>query len=153
MFFIENNIEEINKILKKYKHKESALVPILMLAQSNCDGWLPEEILNEIENFLNISKLRIMEVVTFYHMFNLRPVKKYQIKVCRTLPCWINGADKIYKMIKDCKDIDIDLKDIECIGRCISAPVIQINDKVIENIDESFLKETLEHIKTSSKKL
>ena len=133
-------------MLKQYPNNfsESATLPFLHLAQEQLNGSLTKSAIEYVSNFLKISKIRVYEVASFYHMFNLDTIGKYCIHVCTTTPCWLKGSDSILKKIEKSlkikvgdttKDNLFTLKEIECLGACIDAPVVKINKKYYENLD------------------
>jgi len=150
--FNQQNQLEVEKILKKYPadRKKSALMPLLDLAQRQNDNWVSKEIIAEIARILEVPEIKVYEVASFYTMYNLEPVGKYLLQFCKTTPCMLRGIDKI---VKDCKEklgIEIDettidklftIKEVECLGACVNAPVVQINDDLVEDLtSENFLK-------------
>ncbi|CAO5682678.1 MAG: NADH-quinone oxidoreductase chain 2 [Holosporales bacterium] len=145
--FNEKNLEKSKKYIQKYpKGKEqSAIKALLDLAQRQNNGWLSPECIEYVATFLNIPFVKVMEVASFYTMFNLKPVGQYHVKVCCTTPCWLRGADEIKDKILDhlgvsldelTKDAKFSVSEVECLGACVNAPVIQINDDTYEDLDE-----------------
>ena len=143
--FNNTNLLKAKKILEKYpkNFSSSAVLPLLHLAQEQLDGWLDTSSVEYISNYLNVPLIKVYEVATFYHMFNLKKVGKKCINVCTTTPCWLVGSDSILKRFEkklniktDCitKDGSISLHEIECLGACINGPVIKINNDYHENI-------------------
>ena len=153
--FSEKNINKAEEILKRYpiKNKKSAVMPFLYLAQSQNENWIPLAAMKYIANYLSIPYISVYEVATFYTMYNLAPVGKYFIQVCTTTPCLIRGADKIVKLCKEkisqneneiSKKGNCSWMEVECLGACVSAPMIQINDNYYEDLDEKNTKEILD---------
>jgi len=150
--FNSDNLLLYKKIIAKYpKGKQaSALLPLLDLAQRQNGGWISGAAIDYLSGILDIQPIRIYEVASFYTMFNLKPVGKYHVQVCRTTPCWLRGADKISdkctKLLNiECGETTPDgqfsFTEVECLGACINAPVVQINDNYYENLTpESFEK-------------
>ena len=152
--FIKENKENAEKILKKYpeNRKKSAVMPFLYLAQRQNENWIPLTAMKYIAKFLEMPYIKVYEVATFYTMYNLAPVGKYFIQVCTTSPCLIRGADKVVKICKEkiskeentlsenklCSWIEV-----ECLGACVNAPMMQINNDYYEDLDE---KNTIEII-------
>ena len=148
--FSENNSRVAKKIIAKYpKGKEaSALLPLLDLAQRQNEGWISNAVITYLSEMLHIQPIRIYEVVSFYTMFNLKPVGKHHVQLCKTTPCWLRGSDEISKKCKKLLNINpgettadgrFSFTEVECLGACIVAPVVQINDKYYENLTpESF---------------
>lgn len=143
--FDKKNLSLAEDIIKKYppEGKRSAILPLLDLAQRQNGGWLPVPAIEYVANMLEMPYMRAYEVATFYTMFNLKPVGKYHIQICTTTPCWLRGSDDIMKTcekklgIKDkgvTKDQKFSLIEIECLGACVNAPVVQINDDYYEDL-------------------
>ena len=150
--FSKNNLEQINIILKRYplKNKKSAVMPLLYLAQKQNNNWIPLSAMRNIAKLLSMPYISVYEIATFYSMYNLAPVGKHFIQVCTTTPCLIRGADKIVKLCKEkispkeneiSKNGNCSWVEVECLGACVSAPMIQINDDYYEDLDE---KNTIE---------
>ena len=107
-----------------------------------------------------MSLIRVMEVATFYSMFNLQPVGKNFIQVCRTTPCWLRGSNKLLKIAKEVAGCDIGqtsddnnftLVEVECLGACCNAPMVQINDFYYEDLNEKNFRELLNKLKNGVK--
>lgn len=152
--FSKQNLKQIDVILTKYpeSRKQSAVVPLLELAQRQNDGYLSQEIIEYVGQLLDMPAIRVYEVASFYTMFNLRPIGKYKIQVCGTTPCWLRGGDEIMKQCKKHLEIEIGettkdgkftLTEVECLGACANAPVVQINDDYYEDLEESDIKEII----------
>lgn len=137
--FTEENYKIVKKILAKYpnNYKQSAIIPLLDLAQRQCDNFLPLAAMNKVAEIVGVAPVRVYEVASFYTMFNRERVGKYFIQLCGTTPCMVNGSEEIKATI--CKHLGIEdggttpdgmftLKEVECLGACANAPMIQIND-------------------------
>ncbi len=155
--FNKKNSEEIDIILKRYptKNKKSAVMPLLYLAQKQNNNWIPLAAMKHIANLLSMPYISVYEIATFYSMYNLAPVGKHFIQVCTTTPCLLRGADKIVKLCKEkispkeneiSKKGDCSWVEVECLGACVSAPMIQINDDYYEDLDEKNTSEILESL-------
>ena len=155
--FSDENLKKAEEILKRYpeKNKKSAVMPFLYLAQKQNENWIPLAAMKYIGNYLSMPYISVYEVATFYTMYNLAPVGKYFIQVCITTPCLIRGADKIVNLCKEKisqKENEISQKancswmEVECLGACVSAPMIQINDSYYEDLDEKSTKEILQSL-------
>ena len=153
--FSEKNLKLAENTLKKYpeKNKKSAVMPLLYLAQKQNENWIPLAAMKYIAKYLSISYINVYEVATFYTMYNLAPVGKYFIQVCTTSPCLIRGADKLIKVCKEkispnenelSKDGKCSWTEVECLGACVSAPMMQVNDDYYEDLDETNIKKILE---------
>ncbi len=155
--FTSENLKIIDDILKKYpkENKKSAVMPLLYLAQKQNENWIPLAAMKYIAKFLSMSYISVYEVATFYTMFNLTPVGKHFIQVCTTTPCLLRGADKIVKLCKEkispneseiSKEGNCSWMEVECLGACVSAPMIQINNDYYEDLDEKNTSEILDSL-------
>ena len=155
--FSDKNLKKAEEILTKYpeKNKKSAVMPLLYLVQKQNENWIPLAGMKYIANYLSMPYISVYEVATFYTMYNLSPVGKYFIQVCTTTPCLIRGADKIVKLCKEkispneneiSKKGNSSWMEVECLGACVSAPMIQINDDYYEDLDESTTKKILQSL-------
>jgi NADH-quinone oxidoreductase subunit E len=125
--FNEETMQLVQKIIKRYpagKHK-SALLPILHIAQAEFDGWLSPQTMDYVASILNIKSVEVYEVASFYSMYNLKPVGKCVLEVCRTVPCWLNGAEELVTYLEKklniktgetTKDGMFTIKTVECLG-------------------------------------
>ena len=158
----ENNYKKIQKLIQNYPEgkQQSAVIPVLDLAQRQNNGWLTQNIIEKVSNTLDMSFIRVMEVATFYSMFNLQPVGKNFIQVCRTTPCWLRGSNELLKIAKEVAGCDIGqtsednnftLVEVECLGACCNAPMVQINDDYYEDLSEKNFKQLLLKIKNNEK--
>ena len=152
--FSDENLKKIDQILKRYpeKNKKSAVMPLLYLAQRQNDNWIPLTAMKYIAKYLAMPYISVYEVATFYTMYNLTPVGKHFIQVCTTSPCLLRGADKIVKLCREnispneneiSKKGNCSWVEVECLGACVSAPMVQINDDYYEDLDEKSTKEIL----------
>ena len=157
----EENFLKVKKIIANYPfgRQQSAAIPLLDLAQRQNKGWLNKKAIEKVAETLSMSFMRALEVATFYSMFNLEPVGKNYIQICRTTPCWLRGSDKLSKIAKEvtgCKmgetspDNKFTVIEVECLGACCNAPMIQINDDYYEDLDEKTFKELLLKLKQGS---
>ena len=155
--FSTENLKKVEEILKRYpdKNKKSAVMPLLYLAQRQNENWIPLAAMKYIANFLAMPYISVYEITTFYSMYNLAPVGKNFIQVCTTTPCLIRGADKIVKLCKEkispnenevSKKNNSSWMEVECLGACVSAPMIQINDDYYEDLDEKSTTEILDSL-------
>ena len=155
--FTDKNLKNMSEILKRYpsKNKKSAVMPLLYLAQKQNENWIPLAAMKYIGKILDMPYISVYEVATFYTMYNLSPVGKHFIQVCTTTPCLIRGADKIVNLCKEkisqneneiSKNGSCSWMEVECLGACVSAPMIQINENYYEDLDEQNTKEILESI-------
>ncbi len=150
----ETNFLKVKKIIEKYPsgRKQSAVIPLLDLAQRQNKGWLNKKALEKVAETLSMSFIRVLEVATFYSMFNLKPIGKNYIQICRTTPCWLRGSDKLLNIAKEVtgcslgdtsEDKKFTLVEVECLGACCNAPMIQINDDYFEDLNEDNFKRLL----------
>tara|TARA_B100001109_G_scaffold191699_1_gene158273 strand:- start:76 stop:684 length:609 start_codon:yes stop_codon:yes gene_type:complete len=145
--FDTKNLEEVKKIIKKYPEgkQQSAVMSLLYLAQKQNDNWIPLSAMKHIGKLLDMPYIKVYEVATFYTMYNLTPVGKNFIQVCTTTPCMIRGAGKIVEACKEkisenenelSKEKNCSWMEVECLGACINAPMMQINDDYYEDLDK-----------------
>ena len=155
--YTKENLEEANKEIKKYpKNKQaSAVISLLYLAQKQNDNWLPLSAIKCVAKKLEMPYIKVYEVCTFYSMFNLSPVGKYFVQVCTTTPCMIRGAKKIVDVCKKhISKSENDLSnnktcswvEVECLGACVNAPMMQINYDYYEDLDKEKTLEILDKI-------
>ena len=145
--FTLDNLEKVKKIIKKYPDgkQQSAVMPLLYLAQKQNKNWIPLSAIKYIGKLLEMPYIKVYEVATFYTMYNLTPVGNHFIQVCTTTPCMIRGA---YTLVEACKekispnenelskDKSCSWMEVECLGACVNAPMIQINNDYYEDLDK-----------------
>ncbi len=152
--FTPENRALADRIIAKYPagRQASAVLPLLDLAQRQVGGWLPRAAMDYVARTLDMAPIRVYEVATFYSMFNLKPVGRHLIQVCRTTPCWLRGADKLTETCK--RKLGIGLKEttadgkftlmeVECLGACANAPMVQINDDFYEDLTPARMEKIL----------
>jgi NADH-quinone oxidoreductase E subunit len=138
--FSKENLAKADAIIKKYPEgkQQSAVMPLLHLAQQQNDNWLPRAAMDYVAEMLSMPRVRVYEVATFYTMYNLAPVGTHQVMVCTTTPCWLRGSDKIVeacenhlgiKLGETTVDGKFTLCEVECLGACVNAPMVQIDTK------------------------
>ena len=143
--FTTENLAEAKSIIKKYpkKRQKSAVMPLLYLAQEQHDNWIPIAAMDYIAQLLDMTPMHVYEVANFYTMFNKQPVGKNLIQVCRTTPCMLRGAENItsicekelgIKKGETTADKEFTLVEVECLGACVNAPIVQINEKYVEDL-------------------
>jgi len=148
-------IEQVNKIIARYPEgrQKSALIPVLHIAQKEFGGWLDVPVMDYVAELLNIRPIEVYEVATFYTMFNMKPVGKYVLEVCRTGPCMLKGSDDILDHIRTTLNIKdgettedglFNLKPAECLGACGYAPMMQLGKFYHENLTKEKVDEILE---------
>ena len=156
--FSKENMSKVNQTLKKYplSQKSSAVMPLLDIAMRQSGGWIPDSAMHEIASIINVPYIRVYEVASFYSMFNLQPIGKYFIQVCTTTPCWLRGSDSLVNICKKHLTIDnnetsqdglFTLKTVECLGACVNAPMVQINDNYYEDLTDISLLKIIENLK------
>lgn len=160
--FNENNIAKAKEIISKYPEgrQGSATIPLLDLAQRQCGGWLPRVAIEAVAEMLDLPYMRVYEVATFYSMFNLAPVGENYIQICRTTPCWLRGSDELTKVCKNklginLKETSADEKftivEVECLGSCANAPMVQINDDYYEDLTPELMGELIDKLASGKK--
>jgi NADH-quinone oxidoreductase E subunit len=160
--FTAENLAEARKIIAKYPpgRQASAVMPLLALAQKQHDNWLPQAALEYVADLLGMAPIRVHEVASFYTMYNLAPAGRVQVQVCTTTPCWLRGSDEIVKACEKTlgircgevtKDGKFGLKEVECLGACVNAPVMQIGDDYYEDLDAASTTKIVETLKAGGK--
>ena len=155
--FSDENLNEAKKIINRYPQKKqaSALMPLLYLVQKQNDNWIPLVAMKYLAKLLNISYIQVYEVATFYSMYNLSPVGKYFVQVCTTTPCMISGAEKLVEVCKNKisrkqNELSANKKcswiEVECLGACVNAPIMQINEDYFEDLDKEKTDEIIDMI-------
>ena len=153
--FSNEYLKQAELILKKYpeKNKKSAVMPFLYLAQKQNKNWIPLAAMKFIANYLSMPYISVYEVATFYTMYNLAPVGKHFVQVCTTTPCLLRGADKIVDLCKEkislkeneiSKNGNCSWMEVECLGACVNAPMVQINEDYYEDLDERSTRKILD---------
>ena len=151
------SIKMISSRYPKDRH-QSAVMPLLYLAQEQNNNWISIECIEKIAETLNMPKIRVTEVASFYSMYNTRPVGKNLVQICRTSPCWLRGSNKITNTI--CKETKCDINEtsednlftvveVECLGACSNGPMIQINNDFYEDLDEESTKAIIDNVKNN----
>ena len=153
--FSKDNLHEAENIIKQYpkNRKASAVLALLYLVQKQHDNWIPLAAIKYVAKFLEIPYIQVYEVATFYSMFNLAPVGKYFVQVCTTTPCMIRGTNKVLDVCKKhiaknqnelSKNKLCSWTEVECLGSCVSAPMMQINQDYFEDLDEQKTEEIIQ---------
>ncbi|KAF4076521.1 hypothetical protein AMELA_G00215980 [Ameiurus melas] len=155
--FTTENMKRVEAIITNYPegHKQAATIPVLDLAQRQ-HGWLPISAMNKVAEILDVSPMRVYEVATFYTMFNRQPVGKYHVQVCTTTPCMLCDSDSILQAIQNKLGIKVGettadglftLIEVECLGACVNAPMVQINDNYYEDLKPSDIEHIIDELK------
>ncbi|HNQ12869.1 MAG TPA: NADH-quinone oxidoreductase subunit NuoE [Bacteroidia bacterium] len=161
--FSNETLALIEKIKKRYPEgkQKSALIPVLHLAQAESDGWLSAKVMDYVASLLNIQSIEVYEVASFYSMFNLKPVGKCVIEVCRTSSCWLLGAEDIVQHLEKKLNIKtgetstdgmFTIKTVECLGSCGTAPMMQVGADYYENLNHKKVDDLLERFKQEGKR-
>ncbi len=160
--FDRDNMLLAKKILKIYpkNYKESSIMPLLSIAQNQNNGWLPKKAIEYISDFLEIPEIKVLEIATFYSMYNLSPVGKFHIEVCTTSPCMLRGSDEILSFCEKklaiqvgdiSKDKMFSLSRVECLGACVNAPVVKINENYYEDLDLNSTDKLINNLSSNKK--
>ena len=160
--FNSENLSNAKKIIENYPEgkQQSAVMALLYIAQRQNNNWIPLVAMKYIAKLLHMPYIKVYEVVTFYSMYNLSPVGNYFIQVCTTTPCMIRGA---YKLVEACqekisknekelsKDKSCSWMEVECLGACVNAPMMQINDDYFEDLDKEKTLKIIDQILNGEK--
>lgn len=150
--FTQENLRRAEEIIARYPagRQQSAVMPLLMLAQKQSQNWLPKAAMDTVAEMLGMPPVRVYEVASFYTMYNLEPVGRHMIEVCTTTPCWLRGSAGIVaacekrlgvKVGETTKDGQFTLREAECLGACVNAPMCQVGDHFYEDLTpESMVK-------------
>jgi len=160
--FTGENRAKADKIIAKYPagRQASAVIPLLDIAQRQAGGWLPRVAMDHVAEILDMAPIRVYEVASFYTMFNLQPVGRHFVQVCTTTPCWLRGSDAVVKTCEEklgiglgetTADGNFTLVEVECLGACVNAPMMQINDDYYEDLDPASTTKLLEALARGEK--
>lgn len=155
--FSEENVAKIKEILQHYPEgrQASAILPLFDLAQRQCGGWLPGSAIEKVTKMLGLPLIKGYEVATFYTMFNLKPMGRYHVQICGTTPCMLRGSEHLKNVCQRHLGIEpgettedglFTVNEVECIGACVNAPAIQINDDYFEDLTEETFQKLLEDL-------
>jgi len=144
--FTAENLDKAKYHIAKYPpgRQASAVLPLLDLAQRQSGNWLPKAAMDYVARMLEMAPIRVYEVATFYTMFNLRPVGRWFLQACTTTPCWLRGSDDVLAACRKklgitpghtSADGKFTLVEVECLGACVNAPILQVNDDFYEDLD------------------
>ncbi len=156
--FTPETMAEAEKVMARYPEgrRASATIALLDLAQRQNGGWLPGEAIEYVANLLGLAPIRVHEVASFYTMFNRKPVGRHFIQVCRTTPCWLCGSDDITKACLDSLGVGLGettedglftVVEVECLGACANAPMVQVNDDYYEDLTPERMAEMIGDLK------
>lgn len=161
--FSEEALKTIEALMKRYpegKHK-SALLPVLHVAQAEADGWLSPEVMDYVAELMKLQPIEVYEVASFYSMYNLKPVGKCVLEVCRTSSCWTRGAEDVVDYIgkklniregETTADGMFTLKTVECLGACGGAPMLQCGAEYHENLTEAKIDSLIERYRAEGRR-
>jgi len=153
--FSPETLKKFEETVSRYPKKEAAMLPVLYLAQQEF-GYLSPEAIDYVAKLMGQSPARVHGVVSFYTMYNMKPIGRHHIQVCRTLSCALGGAEKITDFVKKKLAIELGqttadgrftLSEVECLASCGTAPMMQINDDYYENLNEEKVTEILDSLK------
>ena len=156
--FTEENIKRIEEAVKKYPHKNAAVMSVLYIAQEQ-NGWISQEVIKEVAAALDMTAEEVLGIVTFYSMYHTKPAGKYHLQVCTNVSCMLRGATDIYKHVKDKLNIEnggvtgdsmFSLEEVECMGSCGTAPMIAVNEDYFENLNVQKVDEILDSLKSKN---
>jgi NADH-quinone oxidoreductase subunit E len=153
--FTAENLEKAKEHIAKYPEgrQASAVLPLLDLAQRQSGNWLPKAAMDKVAEILDMAPIRVYEVATFYTMFNLRPVGRWFLQACTTTPCWLRGSEDVVAACKkklgigvgeSTADGQFTLVEVECLGACVNAPILQVNDDFYEDLDGPAMEKLLD---------
>ena len=153
--FSQETLKQFDEVVSRYPEKKSAILPVLYMAQKEF-GHLSQEAIEYVAKLMAIPAAHLYGIVTFYTMFNMKPVGRHHLQVCRTLPCALLGSERIINYLKKKLGINLGettpdgkftLSEVECLASCGTAPVMQINDDYCENLSEEKIDEILQSVK------
>ncbi|WP_118974307.1 NADH-quinone oxidoreductase subunit NuoE family protein [Taibaiella koreensis] len=160
--FSQEKLKKVEEIMARYPEgkQKSALIPLLHMAQEEFGGWLDVPVMDYVASLLHILPIEVYEVATFYTMFNMKPVGKYVLEVCRTGPCMLRGSDQIIDHIKNKLSIKegetsadglFTLKPAECLGACGYAPMLQLGKHFKESLTIEKVDNLLDELRAAAK--
>src|SRR5580704_9966069 len=160
--FTPDNLARAQAIIAKYPagRQASAVIPLLDIAQRQSGNWLPRPAMDYVADMLEMPRIKIYEVATFYTMFNLQPVGEHFVQICTTTPCWLRGSDGIVKACRDklgigpgetTADGKFSVKEVECLGACVNAPMVQINDDYYEDLSPEIMGKIIDQLAAGKK--
>lgn len=160
--FTTENLKLAKEIIARYpvNCEQSAIMPLLDLAQRQHNGWLPLAAMNAVAKLVDVAPIRVYEVASFYTMYNRQPVGKYHVQVCTTTPCMLRGAYEILETCKKNLHVDIGettpdklftLAEVECLGACVNAPMLQIGDDFYEDLTVESTNKLLDDLRAGKK--
>ncbi|MBI4124991.1 MAG: NADH-quinone oxidoreductase subunit NuoE [Deltaproteobacteria bacterium] len=154
--FTPENKKKFDEYVKRYPQKRAALLPALWLAQEQ-NGWISGEVMEYLAGLLEVTPAFVYETVTFYTMYNKKPIGKHHIQVCNSVCCWLRGSEQTVDYLKRKLGVNVGestadgrfhLSTVECLGSCGSAPMMQIDNDYFENLDEEKIDQILNELNT-----
>jgi NADH-quinone oxidoreductase subunit E len=155
--FTSQNLDWAKQQIAKYPEgrEASAVIPLLWRAQEQAGGWLPQKAIEHVADVLGMAKIRVLEVATFYTMFNLEPVGQFYVQLCGTTPCVLRGANELKKVCHEkigepghvTSDGKLSWLEVECLGACVNAPMVQINYDFYEDLTPENFAHILDELK------
>ena len=160
--FDAENTALVNKHIAKYPddRRASAVLPLLDIAQRQCGGWLPRAAIDCVAELLEMAPIRVYEVVSFYEMYYDTPRGKHELRVCTTTPCWLRGSSDIIEACEDelgclvgqtSDDGIFSVSEFECLGACVNAPIIWIDDDYYEDVDPDSARKLIQAFRRGEK--
>lgn len=156
--FTEENVKKVEEIKKRYPTTMAALLPVLWIAQEQF-GWISEEVMHYVADLLALPFEHVLGVVTFYTMFNRKPVGKYHLQVCANVSCMLRGSDNLVEYLErklgvrtgeTTPDKMFTLSEVECLGSCGTAPMMQVNNDYYENLTAAEVDHILDQFRTQA---
>ena len=153
--FTEENLKRIEDVRKKYPTSLAAIMPVLYIGQEQ-NGYISNEVMEEVASILNIDKVNVLSVVTFYTMYHTKPMGKYHVQVCTNVSCMLRGGYEIWDQVKGKLGLDhmqvsgdqkFSLEEVECMGACGYAPMLAVNEDYYENLTKEKVEEILNSLK------
>jgi len=159
--FTAENLDWAKAQLKKYPQgrETSAVIPILWRAQEQAGGWVPEAAIRYVAEFLDLAPIRVLEIATFYTMFNLEPVGRYHVQLCGTTPCMLRGSEELKEICRNkigeqhhvTADGKLSWVEVECLAACVNAPMVQINADFYEDLTPESFSRVLDQLAAGKK--
>jgi NADH-quinone oxidoreductase subunit E len=159
--FSPENVAQAQKIIARYPQgrQASAVMPLLTLAQKQNDNWLPRAAMDTVADMLGMAPIRVYEVASFYTMYNLAPVGKHLVELCTTTPCWLKGSDDVVracekhlgvKLGETTPDGQFTLREVECLGACVNAPMAMIGEQFYEDLNADNVVKMLDALRSGN---
>jgi NADH-quinone oxidoreductase E subunit len=156
--FTQENLYNVNEVIRRYPDKRAAVMPVLWLAQEQ-NGWISKEVMQEVAKILEINPEDVLGIVTFYTMYHQKPMGKYHLQVCTNVSCMLRGAYDIFEKVKQrlgienmqvTDDYKFSLEEVECMGSCGTAPMMAVNEDYFEDLSVERVNKIIEDLKKST---